>query len=211
MRRLGLLLGLALTACQSPPSPAQLAEDFIADYHDGSWTRTAARHVDPSKTARADARIAWLRERVGTCSPPTPLWAHSPNNNRFRYTCERGGIEASFVQDDQGRITELRYGAIGIPVEEPLASAVQRAVTSLPWSDADVPPRVDQDATGTYARELGRCTLDRPWVISAHSGLFHVRCDHGDAILRISIDPDGTLRQLRVLRPEGRRDDPDAV
>ncbi len=47
---------------------------------------------------------------------------------------------------------------------------------------------------------MGACTLLRPWVVSRYGGLFHVRCEKGDAaILRLAVRRNGTISEATLL------------
>ncbi len=169
--------------------------EIVSLYHNWDGARFIALFAAPPQAERDHETLDWMHTRLGECGAPAPMWSLGARNTRFSAPCERGALEVHLVLDAAGRIEQLRFGAAGIAPEEPLANAVQRVVAALP--DAAPPDLKDSP----WGRSLGRCTLDRPWVVSERSGLFHLRCDGGAAVLKLGVAGDGAVRALELWPP----------
>lgn len=195
-----LLLAAFLAACTPEPAfdPGDLpraATEIVAVYHHWDRARFTALFAAPPRTERDHEALEWMHTRLGECGTPAPMWSPSARNTRFSAPCEHGALEVDLVLDAAGRIDQLRFGAAGIAPEEALATAAARVVAALPNA-----PLLDPKES-SWAQTLGRCALDRPWVVSARGGLFHLRCDGGPAVLKLLIADDGAVRTLRLWSP----------
>lgn len=185
---------------------AAVASELEAIYD--AWDEARLRALFPPGKRIDAERIrehdAWLREQLGACGPSAPMWTVGADNGRWRRTCQHGALEFAFVLDDAGRVRTLRSGAAGIPTPPAVLAAAEAVLASLPWdSGASYPFR--HNLNRQAARALGRCAMERPWVVSRRGGLFHVRCDEGGAekttaaVLRVELDEHGTLAQTDLL------------
>jgi hypothetical protein len=204
---------IVLAACGGPtprPTPEvmpEVAAEYGAIYNDWDEARYAALH-QPETVAkwakRADPyagtrrHFAWLNEQLGECGAPEFMWSSGKRSARFSYPCEHGALEAHFTLDAAGHIVSLRSAAAGIPTPPALLAAADALLASLPWTwDTSRPFKHNLNLYD--ALMLGHCTLLRPWVVGQHGGLFHARCDKGDAVLRLGLNADGTIWLAELL------------
>lgn len=197
MRRCLLAAGL-FVACAPRAEPEALrrvATEVVAVYHDWDDARFAGLFAGPKEVTPSRDGMAWMRERLGDCGAPEPMWIVDAQNGRFSAPCERGALEVHLGLNRDGRIVKLRHGAAGVAPEEPLASAVAPAIAALPAVEA--PGFKDRE----FAAQLGRCELDRTWVVSEFGGLFHLRCEGGAAVMKLMVRPTGAVRSLELHPP----------
>lgn len=215
--RLAVFVVSLFVACGGPtprPTPEvmpEVAAEYAAIYNDWDESRFAALHQPElvAKWAERDdphagtrRHFAWLHEQIGECGAPEFMWSYGKRGARWRYPCERGALEAQFTLDAAGHIVTLRSAAAGIPASPELLAAANAVLASLPWA-WDTSRPFKHNLTLSDATRLGACALVRPWVVSAHGGLFHARCE-GDrpAVLRLGLHADGTIAEAELHRAE---------
>lgn len=185
----------ALAGCAGEPGPEDLrrvAAEVVAVYHAWDEARFVGLFAGPKDATDSRESLAWMHARLGVCGAPEPMWGKGARHQRFSAPCQRGALEVDVTLDADGRVVTLRNGAAGVAPEEPLAGAVAPTIAALPEPEGSV--LKDR----SLARTLGRCELDRTWVVSELAGLFHLRCEGGAAILKIVVDQAGGVRKLKL-------------
>jgi hypothetical protein len=179
----------------------EVAAEFGAIYNDWDDARLLALFAPEARVSATGfrRRFDWIRDKLGECGAPAFMWSHGRRTARFSYPCERGALEASFTLDAAGKVKTLLSGAAGVETPPDLLAAAETVLASLPWKPGTERPFVNNlyryDAT-----KLGSCTMLRPWVVAQYGGLFHVRCEKGDAaILRLALHKNGTIAEARLI------------
>ena len=187
-----------------------VAAEFVAVYNDWDAPRAAAIFAtDSSKRAsKLQKHFAWLEDQLGACGAPQYMYSTSNRGARYTFACERGSLEAWIKLDKAGKIFKMSSGATGVAAPPDLQEAASAVVASLPLS-ACRKPAFQTNLTAGWPRDLGACTLGRPWVFGHHAGLFHVVCEGGKtAVLAPARGLADGLAQARPPRGEAHRRHP---
>lgn len=208
--RLLLSLAVMFVACAPVPRPTpevmpEVAAQFGEIVNDWDEERMLALFSAERRTRGSSAAtFTWLHAQLGECGAPEFMWSFANRGARFSYPCERGALEASIILDETGHIVSLRSAAAGIPAPPALLAAADALLASLPWT-WDTKRPFEHNLNFYDALQLGQCELARPWVISQHGGLFHVRCNKGPAVLRLGLHDNGTISVAELLPADSYR------
>ncbi len=206
MRPIVLTACLVVAACGGAPRSTpevmpEVAAEFVAVYNDWDEPRFAALFAT-RRAVKLQEHFTWLHTQLGACGEPRFMFSTSDRGARFTHACERGALETWFKLDAAGKIVEMSSGAADLPPPPEIQAAASAVIASLPWSALPVRP-FQSNLAEDWPRRLGTCTLVRPWVFGEHNGLFHLRCEGGEAaVLGVRLHPDGTLARANMLRAE---------
>jgi hypothetical protein len=214
MRFSGLMLigALGLGACgDSKPTldeqdlPRTVAE-YVAVYNDFDADRLAALYAEVPDLSRVEARLAWLKERLGACGEPRLMWQYKLTRARFSADCERGELEISMRLAADGRLHGTLDAAAGVVTPEPVERAMHEVLAVMPWKkDVAGAKPWGKALAPKWARKLGRCELAGVRTVSDHSGRFDLTCEHGKALLKLELADDGSLARVWLWRSDDDR------
>jgi len=201
-----LIASFVLVACgggprSTPEVMPKVAAEYVALYNEWDKARLLALFPadQPANAKRTRKHFAWLHEQLGACGEPQLMWSTDKRGARWTHACERGALETWFRLDEAGQIVDLSVGAAGVQPPPAVQAAAEAVLASLPWAwDAERPFKHNLNLSD--ATRLGRCTLAQPWAFGPHQGLFHVRCEHGDArVFAIELDRNNTIARAVMM------------
>lgn len=201
-----MLIGaLALGACGTESKPKLDANDlprnaaeFVATYNDWDGERMAALYGEKQPDMpREQAKLAWLHERLGDCTAPQLMWRTDTRTARYEAQCERGKLEIAMKLQGNGQLKRTREGAVGVAAPEPVYNAMRAAIAATPWTADGAGQQAWGKALKTkWFRDLGRCELAGVRSVTDNSGRFDLRCEHGAALMRVEVSPEGRVQIL---------------
>jgi hypothetical protein len=213
MRFLGLMLlgALGLGGCAKSPvlddnDLPQAASEYVTLFnHLDSWdeSRAAALFASPTRALRQREHMNWMHARVGDCGAMQPVWQKGIKQARFSFTCERGGMEFSLRLDDTGKVAALLGGVTGVAPSPAVAAAFDEVIAAMPWqADGAGKQPWGDGIKRRWVRARGRCELERVRTVTERIGMFDLRCERGNMILRVSVKPDGSISLVTPWLPE---------
>jgi hypothetical protein len=213
MRFLGLMLlgALGLGGCAKSPvldenDLPQAASEYVAIFNDlDSWDedRALTLFAKPLRALRQHKHMKWMHAQVGDCGAMQPVWQKGHKHARFSFTCERGGLEFSLRLDNKGKVTHLLSGVTGVAPSPAVARAFEQVIASMPWREADAGQQYwGKGIKPRWVRARGRCELERVRTVTERIGMFDLRCERGNMILRVSVQKNGSISLVTPWRPE---------
>jgi len=199
-------LALTATACGKATKPKldesdlpRVAAEYVAVFNDLDAKQLAGLYGKKPDLVKQQARLAWLHEKLGACGEPVAMWQLELRRGRFTAECERGNFEFFMQLDGKGRLKSTIDWAVGIDTPEPLAKAAATVVAAMPWAKAEAGQKKWNKALKAgWVRELGRCEVAGVRSVSRSSGRFDLRCEHGAALMKVSIGADGEVAGVKL-------------
>lgn len=197
------MVALTLGACgdKKPELDAddlpRTAAAYVALYNDWDGEAMTALHRKTPDVAKIQGELAWLHDRLGDCAAPELMWKYKQTRGRFAARCERGELQISMRLDRQGRLVGTLNGAVGVETPEAVGRAMHEVVHAMPWTKDGAGKQAWGRAIGKkWARELGQCELANVRSVTATTGRFDLRCEHGAALLKIELGDNGAIEHV---------------
>ncbi len=183
--------------------------DLLASW-DAGVVATLFDNVDLDGLER---ELAWMRERVGRCGPPTPMGNNSESRGRFAYVCEQGVLEAEFAASDPDATTVsgMRGGVRDVEPVPEVSNAGETFTTLIDAWDPDIfearfSDRFREKLGANMPRfaerlreELGSCELGPVDLAGPTGALFVLDCEHGRRTMVIGLDEGQRISGLKVV------------
>ena len=180
-------------------SPEGYAQSFSPDFRDSN----------PS--TKMEPLLDRWRTLLGGCEGARVLETEEAYAGKLELVCERGGLQVSLrvAPWDGHPISSLRIlGAVDLPPPEGVDEAARRAVALLEhWSDEAFARSFASRHHGESMRNflsavgqaVGRCELSQPRWIHPDGATYRLRCDRGQADMRLGLDRDqGTIGSFEI-------------
>lgn len=185
-----MLIGaLAVGACGAEldaDGVTQTAAKYVALYNDWDGAEMASLHAKRPDMPKLEASLGWLRGQLGRCDAPVLMWRQDLTRGRFRAPCERGELELFLQLDREGRVVRTIRWAVGVPTPEVVERAANTVVAAMPWQrDGAGKQPWGKPLRATWVRQLGRCEIAGVRSVSASAGRFDLRCEHGNALMKV--------------------------
>lgn len=209
MRFPGLMLigtlALTATACGKATKPKldesdlpRVAAEYVAVFNDMDAKQLAGLYGKKPDLVKQQARLTWLHEQLGACGEPVAMWQLELKRGRFIAECERGSFEFFMQLDGKGRLKSTIDWAVGIDTPDALAKAAATVVAAMPLAKADPGLKWHKGLKAGWVKKLGRCEVAGVRSVSRTSGRFDLQCEHGAALLKVSIGADGEVAGIKL-------------